>query len=556
MKEKIIQRKILICIIITSVVLLPFLLLPFAGDNTKQLIDSMKYDVSAYFVDEDGRTADLGSLPSGEADYYLRHTTPQGMFLCFQSKSVDFEVYNNGQLIYKYYPEVPKVYGRGYGKMYHYVSVLASDGPITDIRIHTHSATKDGKSYLKDIYFADPADYMAEQMLSNMPNFLICFFIFILGISLITGSLALKPDKNSEYSTSDQKHRLEILSMGVFALCAAAWSGTETDVMQIITQNPSGVHLISYFSLMMLPVPTVLFIASMTDALNRLIVKFISYGTLLNFLCVLISVCLGGPDYHDMLIITHIFLSLAIITDFILIVRSIKNKTISKKTILVITVSFIIVLVSGILDIIRYRFVPNSTDTSSIFRIGMMLFVVILSVYEVIELMRYTRYKEEAYTMERLANTDSLTKLNNRTAYNHKIKTIQGSPLNSGVIVYMDINNLKAVNDNYGHDEGDRHIKAAADIIKRAFREEECYRIGGDEFAVIMRIASSMPDMTERKQLLADFCKEYNDTQNPPIALNIAFGSAVFDSGDKILEAQRTADDLMYENKKELKEST
>ena len=64
-----------------------------------------------------------------------------------------------------------------------------------------------------------------------------------------------------------------------------------------------------------------------------------------------------------------------------------------------------------------------------------------------------------------------------------------------------------------------------------------------------------MPDMTERKQLLADFCSEYNDTQNPPIALNIAFGSAVFDSGDKILEAQRTADDLMYENKKELKES-
>lgn len=529
------------------------MLMPF-GDNTPQLVGSAKYDVSGYFVDKNGAQADPGNLPNGEADYYLRHTIPEGMYLCFQSKSVDFTVYDGSTVIYKYNPTVPKAYGRGYGKMFHYIYMpMHGASKTSNICIHTISATKDGKSYLKDVYLADPADYMAEQLLSNLPNFLICFFIFLLGCFLVLGGLALKPDKTGDYTTTDQKHRLGIVSMGAFALCAAAWSGTETDILQIVTQNPSAVHLISYFSLMTLPLPTVLFIASLTDALDKPMVKVITYGTLANFAGVLISVMLEGPDYHDLLITTHILLSLAIITDFVLIVRGVAHKTISRKTATVIAVSFVVVLASGVLDIIRYRFVKNSTDTSSIFRIGMLAFVIILSIYEISELMRYTRYKEEAYLMKRLANTDALTKLRNRTAYNQEMRMLSENQTGCGVIVYLDINNLKQVNDNHGHDEGDRHIKAAAEMIKRTFREEECYRIGGDEFAIILRVTTFVPDMEERREILSTYCKEYNLNEHPPVDLNIAFGYAVFNSENSILAAQKKADDMMYENKKKMK---
>ncbi len=554
MNEKIIQRNILISIAIITIVLISFVLLPICGDNTVFLVSSPKFDVSDYFVDADGNPADPGSLPHGEADYYLQHTLSDGMALCFQSKSVNFEVYSGDQLIYRYNPDIPKFYGRGYGKMYHYITIPYSmQKAVPEIRIHTDSASKDGKSYIKDIYYADPADYMAEQLLHNMPNFLICFFIFLLGLCLIAGGMALKPDNTGDYIESDQKHRLGIISMGAFALCASAWSGTETDIMQIMTQNPSGVHLISYFALMMLPIPVVMFIAALTDSLNKPVVKVVVYGTLINFAVVIASTMLGGPDYHDLLIITHILLVIAIVSDFVLIIRGTIKKTISRKTANVIVTSFLVVLVSGILEIARYRFIPNSTDTSSVFRIGMLVFVILLSIYEIRELMKYTRYKEEAFLMERLATTDALTKLNNRTAYNRKISNLQQEFHNSGVIVYLDINDLKGVNDNYGHDEGDKQIKAAADVIKKAFREEECYRIGGDEFAVIMRTGNQMPDMEERRKVLLDLCEAYNASENPPVLLWIASGYAIFDNGDDVLTAQKAADDMMYENKAKMK---
>lgn len=557
MNEKVIKQNILISITLFVIILIPFIILPFYGDNTKELRGGNRYEVSAYFVDENGDAADIGQLPKGEADFYLRHSTPEGMALCFQSKSVDFIIYSGEEVIYRYNPVVPRMYGRGYGKMFHYVLIPeAEDGYNSNIRIHTHSANKDGKSYIKDVYFADPADYMAGQLSANMPNFLICFFIFVLGLLLTIGGMAIKSEKGSAYAESDHKHRLEILSMGVFALAAASWSGTETEIMQIITGNPSGVHLISYFSLMVLPVPTVMFIAAMTDNLKRLPVKFITYGTPINFVIVLMSVSLGGPDYHDMLTTTHLLLGIAIITDFVLIIESIVRRTISKKTIAVITASFLIVLISGILEIARYRYISNSTDTSSIFRIGMSAFVIILSVYEVMELMRYTRYKEEAYTLDRLAHTDSLTQLLNRTAYNERIQKLEEETAGSGIIVYLDINDLKSVNDYYGHDAGDKHIKAAARHIKETFTAGESYRIGGDEFAVVIE-NTEIGKADDMIQKLSERCKRYNAEDEHPVPLKIAAGYSIYNCQKKnIRDAVRRADDAMYENKIRIKSNT
>ena len=65
MNEKIIS------ITIITIVLISFVLLPICGDNTVFLVSSPKFDVSDYFTDADGNPTDPGSLPHGEADYYL-----------------------------------------------------------------------------------------------------------------------------------------------------------------------------------------------------------------------------------------------------------------------------------------------------------------------------------------------------------------------------------------------------------------------------------------------------------------------------------------------------
>jgi len=78
----------------------------------------------------------------------------------------------------------------------------------------------------------------------------------------------------------------------------------------------------------------------MTDSLDSFSVKAVTYGTLINFIAVVISVALGGPDYHDLLITTHILLGFAIATDAVVIIRSVIYKTIPRKTILVIVCAF------------------------------------------------------------------------------------------------------------------------------------------------------------------------------------------------------------------------
>ncbi len=90
--------------------------------------------------------------------------------------------------------------------------------------------------------------------------------------------------------------------------------------------------------------------------------------------------------------------------------------------------------------------------------------------------------KSEAYKL--MAYTDSLTSIENRNAFIKRENEIKIDGNTSFII--MDINGLKRVNDIRGHHYGDKLIRRAAETVKEAFSPiGSCYRIGGDEFAVI-----------------------------------------------------------------------
>ena len=80
---------------------------------------------------------------------------------------------------------------------------------------------------------------------------------------------------------------------------------------------------------------------------------------------------------------------------------------------------------------------------------------------------------------------DSFTGLNNRNKYLNYIENIKYSKLKSIGIAFIDINGLKNINDTQGHEFGDRAIKEVSNSLKKYFRKEDSYRIGGDEFVII-----------------------------------------------------------------------
>lgn len=84
-----------------------------------------------------------------------------------------------------------------------------------------------------------------------------------------------------------------------------------------------------------------------------------------------------------------------------------------------------------------------------------------------------------------LSYTDKLTGLGNRNNYMLTLEQLSKTPPPNLGVVFIDINGLKMVNDRHGHDAGDAYIKNLADVFRNHFREEDIYRIGGDEFVFL-----------------------------------------------------------------------
>ena len=101
-----------------------------------------------------------------------------------------------------------------------------------------------------------------------------------------------------------------------------------------------------------------------------------------------------------------------------------------------------------------------------------------------------------------MARRDELTHVKNKTAYHEKEKELQRQIDDSGApfgIVVCDINSLKMINDTEGHRAGDEYIKACCTLICRTYQHSPVYRIGGDEFVVILQ----GDDYANRTKLLA-----------------------------------------------------
>lgn len=167
--------------------------------------------------------------------------------------------------------------------------------------------------------------------------------------------------------------------------------------------------------------------------------------------------------------------------------------------------------------------------------------------------------REREQMQQALAYRDALTGLRNTTAYKAWIgefeKQRQENMPEFGIAV-LDINFLKETNDRYGHDVGNELIVTAARIISDTFKRSPVFRIGGDEFAVILQ-KRDFQDYDELIQRLYKDCeKEILMAGEQRIIVSIATGNAVYDPNiDKgFMDVFHRADDVMYQHKRKMKE--
>lgn len=140
---------------------------------------------------------------------------------------------------------------------------------------------------------------------------------------------------------------------------------------------------------------------------------------------------------------------------------------------------------------------------------------------------------------------DGLTGLLNQKSY-----IIRTSKLKErSMLIVFDVDSFKEVNDRYGHLAGDECLKAIADCIRRAYANYGlCYRIGGDEFCVLLKA------INREEKCRRTFCRILDLRRTSyKILPTVSYGSAMFEIGDSVESVKALADKNMYNFKQESK---
>ncbi len=386
-------------------------------------------------------------------------------------------------------------------------------------------------------------DIVIRELKAALLSMFLAFAVFACGIAMCIYYVVSGKSRLKNYRT---------IYLGIFSAFIGFWFLINIPIVQFLFGNYMMLEYISYLIFGMLPIPFILFE-------KQIIAQ--RFGWLLSLIAVYIMLVQTGRvvlqmtgymDLKESQTIIHVVILLSIAM-FILVgvVNMYVNRGSEKGLISRVNVIFLLVIAAGSgIDILTYYICPQRGKEFNCSKFALLLYIVSLV---------YTTMKEaeelvqKAQDAERLAYTDELTGLNNRTAYNEAVEKID---LTKGVhTVFMcDLNNLKKCNDTMGHHWGDTYIKISAGIIQESFADiGRAYRIGGDEFCIIS-------DVDDPEQIQAAYDKlvyrveEYN-TGTLVIEIGIAVGYARYDANiDKNLEDTRIrADQFMYLNKEMIK---
>lgn len=140
---------------------------------------------------------------------------------------------------------------------------------------------------------------------------------------------------------------------------------------------------------------------------------------------------------------------------------------------------------------------------------------------------------------------DGLTGVGNRTAYLEMCARVKKTPIKQFGIIYIDLNDLKYINDHHGHKQGDEYICAMCSIFQRCFRSRDIFRIGGDEFVIV---CDHTPEAIFRRKV--DDLLQTCDKDHPQA---VALGSIWVEEANDIEALALEADKLMYAHKQGMK---
>lgn len=460
-----------------------------------------------------------------------------------QDKMENWQIYTYGRDVYSQTTEVPNIYNH---------VLLVKDYSEELITITFHGTREASFSSLSPFIIGNSVDILSYHLLSNTINLFAGVFLVVLGLILIVISPYMFLYHNKES---------RLFFSGLTSLLFGTYIVARFDFIDMLINNQLANAFCEYASFICMPISILgYFISIFRGKLKRFLKLLVIFDFLL-FAGMTILHLSTIKRFSTMTSFIQGYIVAETITVLIILVKNRRHFKNSQNRNLSSDMFFLIGVVTFIVfscvDIVLFNYHKYSSNRGYTrnygngFTFGAVIFVSCL----LISYMFYSIYSSKISSLqERLSDfayTDPLTGLSNR-ARCEQVMNVISQDRSIYVIISIDLNKLKMVNDTYGHHEGDRLLTGFATILTDCFWDANLIgRMGGDEFVVIMlgeHASSCTKRIHEFHSLMSDWNRKEQVFQYSA-SYGYAYSYEVPNASSN--EVYMLADSRMYEMKKE-----
>ncbi|WP_330028342.1 GGDEF domain-containing protein [Frisingicoccus sp.] len=466
--------------------------------------------------------------------YRIPEGLGENLVFSMENSWAALEVFLDGQEMYAF----EDIY-REHGNRRHWVELPGdSSGKELSVRI-TESKKFVDRIMKKPIYLGEKNAIFYRSLSSG---FYALIFFFLTLISILVSffyRISFRADMSKKSLRRMQFLDLFILDVGIWVL-------TDSQIMQLFTGRTSIVSLVSFVTFLLMPLFIILFVKEM------MVYRWKVFDILLGIGSVNTAVILGvylfrmAPIYQ-WLFLQHVFIVITIIIILeksIIEIKKYKNQGIKK-----VVIGFALLSLCGIVSLILF-YSKSPVNYVYFYCLGFFVFMgcLIWAVFD--EVYYYVEESAKAKIYRKMIYIDVMTGMENRTAFE---KMLEDDISAEGIAyIVFDNDNLKVINDNCGHQAGDLLLRETAKCIRKVFGKfGRCFRIGGDEFLVMLR------EMTEDgiKESLDYFDREVDKiNKEGKTHIEISYGYFFCEDASMTLnELFEKADANMYLKKRRVK---
>ena len=332
-----------------------------------------------------------------------------------------------------------------------------------------------------------------------------------------------------------------IFHLSFFALLIGIWKLMDNRMMpELLNLDPKVCSYVSLTMFFFMAPPFVMFAKKLIGSGHEKIFDFaFVFGTATGFVS-FISQLAGIADYRQILFLTHLVIGISLVTVTVIIfIEFLKHR--DDRKLKAAFIGFLICLVGAIADFIPFFLTGIPTDVPFTL-LAFDIFILITGTIAI-------------WDLNKKASTDFNTGLYNRSRCTDLITDSMIFTKKSGtVLVMIDLNFLKKVNDTYGHAEGDKMIIAFANILNNEVPGGSFTgRYGGDEFIIVL-YGDKSDRLVHMLEGIKQAVEQYNKDAKVPISYSEGHAASEEFDGCRMKELFALADERMYKQKREIHE--